>query len=45
MRICGAADVVLIVMDQYTRRIVGFGIQAGIINGHSYLTWPLSKAA
>ena len=24
---------VLIVMDQYTRRIIGFGIQAGVVNG------------
>jgi transposase InsO family protein len=24
---------VLVVMDQYTRRIIGFGIQAGIVNG------------
>jgi putative transposase len=24
---------VLVVMDQYTRRIVGFGIQAGIVDG------------
>jgi putative transposase len=24
---------VLIVMDQYTRRIIGFGIQTGVVNG------------
>src|SRR5499433_2579680 len=24
---------VLVVMDQYTRRIIGFGIQAGVVNG------------
>jgi putative transposase len=24
---------VLMVMDQYTRRIIGFGIQAGVVNG------------
>jgi putative transposase len=24
---------VLILMDQYTRRIIGFGIQAGIVDG------------
>jgi putative transposase len=24
---------VLVVMDQYTRRIIGFGIHAGIVNG------------
>jgi putative transposase len=24
---------VLVVMDQYTRRIIGFGIQAGIVDG------------
>ena len=24
---------VLIVMDQYTRRIIGFGIQAGVVDG------------
>src|SRR3954465_5733860 len=26
---------VLMVMDQYTRRIVGFGIQAGVVNGEA----------
>src|SRR5947208_1027412 len=34
MRIRGTATYwVLVVMDQYTRRIVGFGIQAGIVDG------------
>jgi putative transposase len=26
---------VLVVMDQYTRRIIGFGIRAGIVDGRS----------
>jgi hypothetical protein len=26
-----AAHWVLVVMDQYTRRIIGFGIQAGVV--------------
>jgi transposase InsO family protein len=24
---------ILVVMDQYTRRIIGFGVQAGTVNG------------
>jgi hypothetical protein len=26
---------VLLVMDQYTRRIIGFGIQTGVVNGEA----------
>ena len=29
---------VLVVMDQYTRRIIGFGIHAGIVNGRGTLS-------
>jgi hypothetical protein len=29
---------VLMVMDQYTRRIIGFGIQAGAVNGSEQMT-------
>jgi hypothetical protein len=28
---------VLVVMDQYTRRIIGFGIQAGVVDGVTML--------
>jgi hypothetical protein len=28
---------VLVVMDQYTRRIIGFGIQRGVVDGHGAL--------
>ena len=31
--VLGTSFWVLIVMDQYTRRIIGFGIQAGVVDG------------
>src|SRR5262249_40059287 len=34
---------VLVVMDQYTRRISGFGIQAGVVDGVS-LCWMFKQA-
>ena len=31
---------VLVVMDQYTRRIIGFGIQRGVVDGLASISHP-----
>src|SRR5438876_2076727 len=34
---------VLVVMDQYTRRLIGFGVHAGAVDGVAEFVFPLQK--